>query len=85
MCLVLEHYENNEEEEGLLLPVDFQRAVDSVEHSFLYRVLENLGFGDYLIRLVKVAFHGFMSYINVNGHLSPPVYFGRGPCSRSYH
>ena len=37
-----------------------------------------MGFGEYLINLVKIAFHGSFSYININGYLSQPVYLDRG-------
>ncbi len=60
------------------LQVDFQRAFDSVEHKFLYRTLECMGFSSYIIKLIKIAFHGCFSYININGYLSPPVYLCRG-------
>ena len=78
MSLVLEHFDNNADEEGLLLQVDFEKAFDSVEHSFLFNTMEKLGFGPYLISLVRVAFFGCMSYANVNGHLSAPIYLFRG-------
>ena len=63
---------------SLCLFVDFEKAFDSVEHNFLFKTLEFLGFGENLIRLVKVAFHGCMNYANVNGHLSDPIYISRG-------
>ena len=78
MYLALEHFNNHPDEEGLLLQVDFEKAFDTVEHNFLFKTLEFLGFGNYLINLVKVAFFGCMTYANVNGHLSAPIYIGRG-------
>ena len=79
MCLVLEHFNNNEEDEGgLILQVDFEKAFDSVDHYFLFKTMERLGFGSFLINLVKIAFHGCLSFININGHLSSQVYLGRG-------
>ena len=78
MSLILEHFNNYEDQEGLLIQVDFEKAFDSVEHNFLYNTMEKLGFGPYLIHLVKVAFFGCLSYVNVNGYLSSPVYLFRG-------
>ena len=78
MYLALEHFINNPEEEALLLQVDFEKAFDSAEHKFLFETLDFLGFGESLIRLVKVAFHGCMDYANINGHLSEPIYISRG-------
>ena len=78
MYLTLEHFDNHPEKEGLLLQVDFEKAFDTVEHEFLYKTLETMGFGKYLIKLVKVAFHGCMNYANVNGYLTSPIYISRG-------
>ena len=78
MYLTLEYFDENPEEESLLLQVDFEKAFDTVEHDFLFKTLECMGFGEYLIKLVKVAFHGCMSYVNVNGYLSSPIYISRG-------
>ena len=58
--------------------MDFEKAFDNVEHKFLYETPEFLGFGESLIRLVKVAFTGCMDYANINGHLSDPIYISRG-------
>ena len=69
MCLNLEYFQNNPDQEGLLLQVDYEKAFDLVEHNFLTfysSVWKNLG-------LVKVAFFGC-----INGHLSSPIYIFRG-------
>ena len=78
MYLALEHFINNPEEEALLLQVDSEKVFDSVEHKFQFETLDFLGFGESLIRLVKVAFHGCMDYANINSHLSEPIYISRG-------
>ena len=78
MYLTLEHYYNNPQEECLLLQLDLEKAFDSVKHAFMYETFKFFGFGENLIRLVKVAFHGCMSYANVNGHLSDTIYISRG-------
>ena len=78
MCLVLDHYNNNDDEAGLLLQVDFEKAFDSVDHYFLFKTMETLGFGSYLTNLVRIAFHGCLSFLNINGHLSSQVVLGRG-------
>ena len=78
MYLVLEYFQNNPEEEGLLLEIDYEKAFDSVEHDYLRETLKAMGFGERLISLVKLAFNGCLSYVNVNGHLSDPIYLTRG-------
>ena len=50
----------------------------ATEHNFLYATLESMGFGNYLIKLIKLAFNGCMSLAKVNGHLSSPIYLIRG-------
>ena len=78
MYLTLEYFDENPEEESLLLQVEFEKAFDTVEHDFLFKTLECMGFGEYLIKLEKVAFHGCMSYANVNRYLSSHIYISRG-------
>ena len=56
MCLTLEYFNRNPEEENLLLQFDFEKAFDTVEHNFLFKTMEKLGFGNYIIKLAKVAF-----------------------------
>ena len=78
ICLILEHFQDNSDDEGVILQVDFEKAFDTVEHSFLFKTLKLLGFGDYMINLVKTVFSGCRSYANINGHLSAPVFLFRG-------
>ena len=49
-----------------------------MEHKFLFVTLDFHGFGESLIRLVKVAFHGCMDYANIKGHLGDLIYISRG-------
>ena len=37
-----------------------------------------MGFGPYLVKLVKIALNGCISFLNINGHLSTQVVLGRG-------
>ena len=62
----------------MLLQVDFEKAFDSIEHTFLFKTLEVMVIGDYVIKLIKVTFTGCMSYANINGYLSKPIYLMRG-------
>ena len=78
MCLTLEHFHENTEEEGLLMQVDLEKAFDSVEHNFLFKVIKKLGFGEYLTGLIRTAFNGCFSYANINGHLSSPIFLLKG-------
>ena len=78
MSLVIDHFDKHIEDSGMILQVDFEKAFDTVDHYFLFKTLESMGFGPYIINLVKIAFHGCFSYLNINGHHSAPVYLCRG-------
>ncbi|KAL5260053.1 hypothetical protein ACHWQZ_G010240 [Mnemiopsis leidyi] len=78
MALTLDHFNDNPEDGGFILQADLEKAFDSVSHKFLFTVLQNMGFGNYLVNLIKIAFNGCMSFANVNGHLSSPIYLLRG-------
>lgn len=78
MSTVLENYLENPQDQGLILQIDFEKAFDSVEHEFLFSTLEKIGFGNYMMRLIKTAFCNCSSYANVNGHLSAPIHILRG-------
>ena len=78
MYLVLEYFNNNPEEEGIIMQIDYEKAFDSIEHEYLYETLKEMGFGERIINLVKIAFTDCISYANVNGHLSDPIYLRRG-------
>ena len=78
MALTLDHFNDHPEESGFILQADLEKAFDSVSHKFLFTVLQNMGFGNYLVNLIRIAFNGCMNFANVNGHLSPPIYLLRG-------
>ena len=61
---------DEEEGEGLLLLVDFEKAFDSLEWSFIERALNFFNFGESLRKWVKVLYTDIMSTILYNGHLS---------------
>ena len=61
---------DEEEGEGLLLLVDFEKAFDSLEWSFIERALNFFNFGESLRKWVKVFYTDIMITILYNGHLS---------------
>ena len=52
---------------GTLLPVDFQKAFDSSDHSFIVKVLERFNFGPYFLRWVKTFYTNVSSCVLNNG------------------
>ena len=40
----------------MLLAIDFDKAFDSLTHSFLFKVLEKLNFGEYFVQWIKTFY-----------------------------
>ncbi len=66
---VIEETENNNIP-ALLLSLDFEKAFDSVEWSFLLKVLQFYGLGDEFCEWVKIFYTDIKSCILYNGHSS---------------
>ena len=52
---------------GTLLAVDFQKAFDFLDHSFLIKVLERFNFGPYYLQWVKTYYTSVSSCVLNNG------------------
>ena len=70
--LIFDLLEKTEEDEipGLLLLLDFEKAFDTLEWSFIDKVLCFLGFGSTFCDWVKALYSGAQSCIISNGHCS---------------
>ena len=55
---------------GTLLPVDFQKAFDSLDHSFIVKVLEIFNFGPYFLQWVKTFYTNVSSCVLNNGFIT---------------
>ena len=53
--------------EGWLVTMDIQKAFDSVDHDFLFCVLENAGFGNSFLNWIKILVKNQMSCVNNAG------------------
>ena len=69
-------YENNET--GALINIDLQRAFDSVDHQFLYKVLRKMGFSETFISWIKLFYKDIVSLVLVNGHQGDTFKIRRG-------
>lgn len=65
-------------EAGILVTLDQEKAFDRVDHDFLLRTLSKFGFGPVFCQWVQLFYNNVFSRIICNGHLSRPVYLGRG-------
>ena len=63
---------------GFLILIDFEKAFDSIEWSFLYKSLKAFNFGHDFIRWIKILYTNIESYVINNGYLSNPFQLNRG-------
>lgn len=56
-----------------LLSLDQEKAFDRVSHSFLFAVLERMGFGPNFITMVRLLYAGAVSKVMINGHHSGQI------------
>lgn len=54
--------------EGILFAIDFEKAFDSVEHPFIFATLKKFGFGPDFIRWVSTLFYDAQSCVMNNGY-----------------
>ena len=66
------------DESGSLLMLDFKKAFDSIEWSFLLKSLQFFNFGLSLIKWVETIYHKPVACINNNGYISEPFDISRG-------
>ena len=57
---------------GGLLFVDFRKAFDSVQHSFIDRVLRTFGFPDRFVDMLMLSYKDMSAQLIVNGYLTRP-------------
>ena len=72
------NYTDTEQIPGLLLFVDFEKAFDSVEWSFIEKTLKYCNFGPSLIAWIKLFYTDISSCIQNNGWASEFFTLGRG-------
>jgi hypothetical protein len=63
---------------GLLVLLDFEKALDTVQWSFLYKTLQFFGFGKSFCSWIKTFYNNISSCIINNGHGSDYFKLGRG-------
>ena len=55
---------------GIWLGLDMEKAFDRVEHEYLFKVLDKLGFGKSFTDWIKAIYKNVKSQVKCNGHLS---------------
>ena len=63
---------------GILIAIDFEKAFDSLDHTYLFKVLSAFNFGPSVIRWIRVLYSNISSCIINNGFASNYFAVGRG-------
>lgn len=71
-------YAKNSNVTGLILLCDFEKAFDSLSHSFIIKTLKLFNFGDSFIKWIKIILTDFYCVINHAGNISERFLLGRG-------
>ena len=64
---------------GILVAIDFEKAFDSVDHTYLFKVLNAFNFGPSFIQWIRTLYSNISSCIINNGFTSD--YFAVGRCA----
>jgi hypothetical protein len=78
LILDIFEYYNNNDLDGILLFLDFEKAFDSVEYNFMYKALEKFNFGKNFIKMVKILYNKPLFKIKNNGWISRSCEMHRG-------
>ena len=70
-------YAKSKNRAGLLLLIDFEKAFDSISHSFIIKSLHFFGFGFSFIKWINVILNDIFSCINHCGNISDRFKVGR--------
>lgn len=68
---------NERQENGYVINLDFEKAFDRVEHSFLFGVLEHFGFGKIFKEWITILYKNVMTKVKCNGFLTKPFKIAR--------
>ena len=71
-------YYKETNQEGILLLIDFEKAFDSIEWSFIKKVLHTYMLGPDFMKWIDVIYHNSQSCVINNGHYSEFFDLGRG-------
>ena len=63
-------YVNEHNKPGLLFFADFEKAFDSLDHTFMLNCLSHFNFGNSLKRWIEVFYNDISGCVSNNGHMS---------------
>ena len=63
---------------GLILLINFKKAFDSIDHTFMHNALSLLGFGPDIIGWIRLFFTNRDAQILMGGHMSDKIHLNQG-------
>ena len=63
---------------GILVTIDFEKAFDSLNHTYLFKVLQKCNFGPYVIQWIKTLYTNISSCVLNNGFTTDLFQVSRG-------
>ena len=69
---------NDENKPGLIFFADFEKAFDSIDHDYIFKVLNYFNFGNSFINWIKMFYNDAQSCVVNNGHMSEFFKIERG-------
>lgn len=70
ICSVRDVIKHMEEEGGVVMSLDLNKAFDRVEHDYLYKTMKKFGFGNKLVNWIKLLYNEAKSCVKCNGVLT---------------
>ena len=74
---IIDYIENNNEQ-GLLLFSDYEKAFDTLNHKFIIKCLQHFNFGNSFIRWIETFYKNITAVIVNNGFLYEEININRG-------
>ena len=62
----------------MILIIDFKKAFNSIDHSFITTILTELGFGGDILKWIGLFFDSREAYILLGGHLTKKILLEHG-------
>ena len=72
------HTTKTEKKSALMVAIDFRKAFDSINHSFIDTCLKTLNFGESFRKWVQLFFTNRETYLMMNGFMEEKIYLQQG-------
>jgi len=72
------HHCNSKRQRAFLLSLDFEKAFDKVDHSYLINTLRAFKFGDKFVNFIQHIYTDVKAQVNNNGYLTTVIHVLRG-------